>query len=196
MPIIVRSWRRHTLWAQKAKAHRAAVDLVNANGGSLGRKIELIADESQTNPEAAIRAARKMTDADQATAIIGTWASSETIGIMPLCQNTNVIQLFRAWSDNLPDGDHKHLCLIPQASQQGLVHRIGWPRRQAGLSEGPLRGLQDQFAASMGASFGKAPEVVGGQIIGEPLFYNPNQLSFRMRPPTRYVSIGISPTGR
>ena len=51
------------------KAVKAVVDEVNAAGGVLGRKIELISEDDQTNPEAGVRAARKLIDVDKVGAI-------------------------------------------------------------------------------------------------------------------------------
>ncbi|MBH5384745.1 ABC transporter substrate-binding protein [Bradyrhizobium diversitatis] len=164
---------------EKAKAHRAVVDLVNANGGVLGRKIEVIAEDSQTNPEAAVRAARKMIDADQVSAIIGTWASSETIGIMPLCQDANVVQLFSGSSDNLPDGDKKRLCFNLQPLNKAWCVALADLAAKRGYLKVGFAGPKNDFAASMGASFGKSLQAVGGQIVGEPLYYNPTQVSYR-----------------
>ncbi len=55
-----------------AEAHRVVVDLVNASGGVDGREIILTQENSETNPEVAVRAARKLIDADRVIAILGT----------------------------------------------------------------------------------------------------------------------------
>lgn len=67
------------------KAVKAVIDEVNAAGGVLGRKVELISEDDQTNPEAGVRAARKLIDVDKVSAILGTWASSVTTAVAPLC---------------------------------------------------------------------------------------------------------------
>src|ERR1700677_1088671 len=46
-------------------AMQAVATEVNAAGGVLGRQIELIVEDSETNPEAAVRAARKLIDVDK-----------------------------------------------------------------------------------------------------------------------------------
>ena len=61
-------------------AHQAVVDEVNAAGGVLGRKIEYLAEDDQTNPEAGVRAARKLIDVDRVSAIMSVWASAVGIG--------------------------------------------------------------------------------------------------------------------
>ena len=67
------------------QAVKAVVDQVNAAGGINGRMIEVISEDDQTNPEAGVRAARKLIDVDKVSAILGTWASSVTTAVAPLC---------------------------------------------------------------------------------------------------------------
>lgn len=67
------------------KAVKAVVDQVNAAGGVLGRTVELVSEDDQTNPDAGVRAARKLIDVDKVSAIVGTWASSVTTAVAPLC---------------------------------------------------------------------------------------------------------------
>ena len=68
-----------------AKAAHAVVDQVNAGGGLLGRQVTLSVADDQTNPEAGVRAARQLIDVEKVAAIIGTWASSVTTAVAPLC---------------------------------------------------------------------------------------------------------------
>src|SRR5262245_61393088 len=46
---------------------------VNKAGGVLGRMIEFVIEDDQTNPEAAVRAARKLVEVDKVPVIMGTW---------------------------------------------------------------------------------------------------------------------------
>src|SRR5262245_14050825 len=66
-----------------AKAMQAVIDEVNAEGGLLGRKVVLVVEDDQTNPEAAVRAARKLIDVTKVPAIMGTWASAVTTAVAP-----------------------------------------------------------------------------------------------------------------
>ncbi len=68
-----------------AKAAKAVVDQVNAAGGILGRQITLSVADDQTNPDAGVRAARQLIDVEKVAAILGTWASSVTMAVAPLC---------------------------------------------------------------------------------------------------------------
>src|SRR5256714_9787978 len=66
-------------------AHQAVVDQVNAAGGMLGRKIEYLAEDDQTNAEAGQRAARKLIDVDKTQAIMSGWASAVGTAGLPPC---------------------------------------------------------------------------------------------------------------
>jgi branched-chain amino acid transport system substrate-binding protein len=67
------------------KAAKAVVDEANRAGGILGRQVELIVEDDQTSPEAAVRAARKLIDADGVSVLIGVWSSAVTAAVAPLC---------------------------------------------------------------------------------------------------------------
>src|SRR5262249_33309336 len=54
-------------------------------GGVIGRQIELVVEDDQTNPEAAVRAARKLIDVSKVPVIMGTWASAVTSAVAPVC---------------------------------------------------------------------------------------------------------------
>ena len=84
-----------------AKAAKGVVDEVNAAGGINGRKIELIVEDDQTNPEAGVRAARKLIDVDKVVAIMGTWASSVTTAVAPLCWDSKTFLTTVSGSDSI-----------------------------------------------------------------------------------------------
>jgi branched-chain amino acid transport system substrate-binding protein len=67
------------------KAMQAVAVEVNESGGVIGRQIELTVEDDQTNPEAAVRAARKLIDVSKVPVIMGTWASAVTSAVAPVC---------------------------------------------------------------------------------------------------------------
>lgn len=80
---------------------------VNAAGGLLGREIVLVSEDTQTNPEAAVRAARKLIDVDQVSAIIGTWASSVTTAVAPLCWESKTMLFTVSGADSITQLPHQ-----------------------------------------------------------------------------------------
>jgi branched-chain amino acid transport system substrate-binding protein len=75
------------------RAIQGVVEEANAAGGIRGRQIRVVAEDDQTNPDAGVRGARKLIDVDRVTALMGTWASSVTTAVAPLCWE-NRIPLF------------------------------------------------------------------------------------------------------
>ena len=58
-----------------------AAEQLNAAGGPLGRKIELVHRDSQTDPTAGIDAAKKLVELDKVVAIVGALSSGVTIPV-------------------------------------------------------------------------------------------------------------------
>src|SRR5688572_11322240 len=67
------------------KAMQLVFEEVNKAGGVMGRRINTIIEDDQTNPEAAVRAARKLIEVDKVSVILGTWASAVTSAVAPVC---------------------------------------------------------------------------------------------------------------
>jgi branched-chain amino acid transport system substrate-binding protein len=72
------------------RAMQGVVEQANAAGGIKGRQIRLAFEDDQTNPDAGVRGARKLIDVDRVSALMGTWASSVTTAVAPLCWENRV----------------------------------------------------------------------------------------------------------
>jgi branched-chain amino acid transport system substrate-binding protein len=82
-------------------AHQGVVDQVNAAGGLLGRKLEYLSEDDQTNAEAGQRAARKLIDVDKVQAIMSVWASAVGTAVLPQCWENKVMMLAISAADSL-----------------------------------------------------------------------------------------------
>jgi ABC-type branched-subunit amino acid transport system substrate-binding protein len=89
------------------KAISAVADEINGAGGVLGRKIELVVEDGQTNPEAAVRAARKLIDVDKVPVIMGTWASAVTTAVAPLCWESKTFLTTTSGADSITKLPHQ-----------------------------------------------------------------------------------------
>ena len=67
-----------------------AVETVNAAGGVLGKKIELITEDTQSKPGESGTAVRKLISRDKVVAILGEVASSRSLEGAPICQAAKV----------------------------------------------------------------------------------------------------------
>lgn len=66
-----------------AQGARIAEDEINAAGGVLGKKIELILEDNKSNPSEAVSTAEKLIVRDKVPVILGAWSSTLTLAIMP-----------------------------------------------------------------------------------------------------------------
>src|SRR6266576_6524405 len=62
---------------------KIAADEINAKGGVLGKKIELIIEDNKSNPTEAAAVAEKLITADKVPVMMGAWGSSLTLAVMP-----------------------------------------------------------------------------------------------------------------
>ena len=107
--------------ATMGKAAQLAAEEINAVGGVRGRKIEVIIDDDQSNPEAAVRAARKLIDVDKVIAICGTYASSVTSAVAPLCWESKTMLMTASGADSITALPHQGYIVrsSPTSSLQG-----------------------------------------------------------------------------
>ncbi|MFT7057650.1 MAG: branched-chain amino acid transport system substrate-binding protein [Pseudorhodobacter sp.] len=158
-------------------AHKRVADQINGMGGILGREVRLYQENSETNPETAVRAADKLINVNGVIGILGTWSSSVTLGIMPKCQTANVIQMCTSSSSDIPVADEKGLVFNFQALSPVWGKAIGELARERGYTSYGVMALNNDFTRSMLEAF---EVTVGAELIQKPAFYyNAGQSSYR-----------------
>jgi branched-chain amino acid transport system substrate-binding protein len=108
-----------------AKVAASVVEEVNKAGGVLGRKVVLVSEDDQTSPEAGVRAARKLIDVDKVAAIMGTWASSVTTAIAPLCWESKTFLCTVSGADSITQLPHQGFLVRTQPNSTLQVARSG-----------------------------------------------------------------------
>jgi ABC-type branched-subunit amino acid transport system substrate-binding protein len=160
------------------KAIRSVTDEVNGAGGVLARKIELVVEDDQTNPEAAVRAARKLIDVDKVPVIMGTWASAVTTAVAPVCWESKTFLTTVSGADSITLLPHQGYLIRtqPNTQLQGTKHcefiaALGKKRVF-------MMSIQAPFAAPMRT---KSEEVLaknGSQLVGG-LVYEKDKTTYR-----------------
>ncbi|MGI9301596.1 MAG: ABC transporter substrate-binding protein [Gammaproteobacteria bacterium] len=62
---------------------RIAAEEINASGGIMGKKVELVIEDNKSNPKEAVAAAEKMIVKDKVPVMMGAWSSTYTLAVMP-----------------------------------------------------------------------------------------------------------------
>lgn len=79
---------------------KIAADQINAEGGVLGKHIQLLIEDNRSNPTAAVEAAQKLITEDKAPVLMGAWSSTYTLAIMPLLKRYQVPMLVETSSSD------------------------------------------------------------------------------------------------
>jgi len=108
-----------------AKAAAAVVEDVNKAGGVLGRRVQLVSEDDQTNPEAGVRAARKLIDVDKVSAVMGTWASAVTTAVAPLCWESKTMLCTVSGADSIALLPHQGYVLRTQPNSTQQITKLG-----------------------------------------------------------------------
>src|SRR6266705_111022 len=66
-----------------ANGARIAADEINAKGGVLGKRIELVIEDNKSNPTEAAAVAEKLIVRDKVPVMMGAWGSGFTLAVMP-----------------------------------------------------------------------------------------------------------------
>lgn len=119
---------------------------VNAMGGVLGRQIELISEDDQTSPEAGVRAARKLIDVDKVSAIIGTWASSVTTAVAPLCWESKTTLFTVSGADSITELPHQGFIFRTQPNAKLQIRHAANFMLDEGAQRMAFIGPQTPFA--------------------------------------------------
>ena len=150
---------------------------VNAAGGLLGGQIDLVSEDTQTNPEAAVRAVRKLIDVDGVSAVIGTWASSVTTAVAPLCWENDVMLFTVSGADSITQLPHLGYIARTQPNSILQIQVAAQFMLRQGSAGMAWIGPQTPFAQS---SIDILAEAATGAGIGmESLIYEADKSTYR-----------------
>jgi branched-chain amino acid transport system substrate-binding protein len=160
-----------------AKAAKAVIDQVNALGGILGRRLELIVVDDQSNPEAGVRAARQIIDVNKVAAIIGTWASSVTTAVAPLCWESKTFLTTVSGADSITQlpTDGYLIRTQPTTALQGA--KFGQFAVELGGKKVFFMAPQTPFFQSESDAINTVVKAAGGELAS--LVYDDQKPSYR-----------------
>jgi branched-chain amino acid transport system substrate-binding protein len=167
------------------KAADLAVKEIQAAAKEAGadHTVKVVHEDDQTDPQAAVQAARKLVDAENANCLAGAWGSTVTLPVArSVAIREEVLQISPASTGDALTG----------VKDEGLLNRTAPPDRFQGpvlatVMEEALGGAQgktvnigarnDPYGTGLTDTFSKAWEEKGGQV-GERVIYDPEQPSY------------------
>src|SRR5262249_14736047 len=152
------------------KAMQAVIDEVNKGGGVLSRKIETIVEDDQTNPEAAVRAARKLIEVDRVPVIMGTWASAVTSAVAPLCWESKTFLCTVSGADSITLLPHQGYIIRtqPNTKLQGAAHAEFVA--SMGAKKVAVIGIQAPFALATKEQLDSVLKAKGASVVSHVIY--------------------------
>ncbi len=160
------------------KAMTAVFDEVNKQGGVLGRRIETVVEDDQTNPEAAVRAARKLIEVNKVPMILGTWASAVTAAVAPVCWESKTFLMTVSGADSITLLPHQGFLIRtqPTSKLQATAHgEFIWAQ---GGRKVAIIGIQAPFAMANKEHLEATLKPKGGEIVSH-IIYEKDKPTYR-----------------
>ena len=135
------------LGAPEEKTARMLVEKINASGGVLGRKLELVVKDTAGSPEKAVSFAKQLIEEEKVLAIIGPSTSGETMQIKGLCEENKMILVSCAAAEVIVNPVAKYVFKVPQKDSQAVI----WMYRtmkEKGITKIAVLSSTDGFGAA------------------------------------------------
>jgi branched-chain amino acid transport system substrate-binding protein len=160
------------------KAMAWVVDEINRAGGVLGRQVQLHSEDDQTNPDAAVRAARKLIDVDRVAAVMGTWASAVTTAVAPLCWESKTFLTTVSGSDTITQLPHQGYLIRTQPNTHLQIGKLGQFLLSLGMKRVFVLAAQTPFALPSQKRLSEVLTAGGAQMVGA-VIYDKDKATFR-----------------
>ncbi len=160
------------------KAILLAVEEVNAAGGAGGRKLEVFTEDTQTQPQAAVLAAKKLIEVNKVQAILGTWSSGVTLAVMPLTDAAGLIEMNVSGAPAISVEDKKDLVWRFQATNDRFGQAFAAIAKKRNFTRPATMAFNNASGRGNTDGFTKAWTAAGGKVVAS-VVYEPNRPSYR-----------------
>jgi ABC-type branched-subunit amino acid transport system substrate-binding protein len=160
------------------KAMQAVATEVNAAGGLLDRQISLVVEDDQTNPEPAVRAARKLIDVSKVPVIMGTWASAVTSAVAPVCWESKTFLTTVSGADSITLLPHQGYLIRTQPNNHLQAQKHAEFIASLGVKRVFCLAIQAPFALPTQKRLAEVLPQHGSELIGA-VIYEKDKTTYR-----------------
>jgi branched-chain amino acid transport system substrate-binding protein len=143
---------------------KIAADEINAKGGVLGKKVELIIEDNKSNPTEAAAVAEKLITDDKVPVMMGAWGSSLTLAVMPkLMQYKLPMVVETSSSSKITTSGNPYIFRIsPPSSVEAEEFRSIAPK--IGIRKADFLVINNDWGRGSAEDFGKVMKAMGIQV--------------------------------
>jgi len=118
--------------ASLVDAEKMAIDEINAAGGVLGRKIEVVVEDGASENSVFAEKARKLLERDKVAAIIGCYTSASRKAILPALGRSKGLLYYPTYYEG--QEQDKQVFYPSQEATQSVIAAVDWMAREKGKS--------------------------------------------------------------
>ena len=160
------------------KAIQSVFEEVNKGGGVLGRKLEIVLEDDQTNPEPAVRAARKLIEVNKVPILIGTWASAVTSAVLPVAWESKTFLMTVSGADSISLLPHQGFLIRTQPTSKLQATAHGQFIHSLGAKRVGVIGIQAPFALANKEHLEATLKPLGGDVVSH-VIYEKDKTTYR-----------------
>ncbi|MEV0028564.1 urea ABC transporter substrate-binding protein [Nocardia sp. NPDC050793] len=147
-----------------ANSTKLAVDQINATGGVLGKRIELVLEDGASDPKTFAEKAEKLISSDCVAAVFGGWTSSSRKAMKPKFENLNSLLYYPVQYEGLEDS--KNIFYTGATTNQQIVPALDY-LKQKGITSLYLVGSDYVFPQTANREIKAYAAANGIEIKGE-----------------------------
>ncbi|MCU1642224.1 MAG: Aliphatic amidase expression-regulating protein [Nocardia sp.] len=147
-----------------ANATKLAVDQINASGGVMGKKLEVVLEDGASDPKTFAEKAEKLISSDCVAAVFGGWTSSSRKAMKPKFESLNSLLYYPVQYEGLEDS--KNIFYTGATTNQQIVPALDY-LKQKGITSLYLVGSDYVFPQTANREIKAYAKANGIEIKGE-----------------------------
>ncbi|WP_150304514.1 urea ABC transporter substrate-binding protein [Pseudomonas saliphila] len=148
------------------EAEKLAIEQINAMGGVLGRKIEVIQEDGASDWPTFAEKSRKLLTQDKVAAVFGCWTSASRKAVLPVFEKENGLLYYPTFYEGLEQS--KNVIYTGQEATQQNLAGLDWIAKEKDAKTYYLVGSDYIWPRTSNKIARKHIEnVLGGEVIGE-----------------------------
>lgn len=166
-------------------AAKLAVDTVNACGGVNGQPVELISEDSQTDPNTGAAAMTKLAEVDRVAGVVGAFASSVSSAAVDVATRNQVMLISPGstspvFTQRAANGDFNGYWARTAPPDTYQAAALATLANEKGFSRVSTVVINNDYGVGFEKEFVKTFKSLGGEVVneGSPVRYDPKATTF------------------
>ncbi|WP_231037739.1 urea ABC transporter substrate-binding protein [Pectinatus frisingensis] len=145
-------------------AEMMAIDEINAKGGVLGKKLEVVTEDGASDPAVFAEKAKKLLQQDKVATVFGCWTSASRKAVLPVFESNNDLLWYPVQYEGMESSPN--IFYTGAAPNQQIVPAVDWLLKNKG-KKFFLIGSDYVFPRTANKIIKAELNAEGGQVVGE-----------------------------